>query len=47
MLRDGVESMLFTPWQAVFSGLFIMFAILGFNLIGDGLRDSLDPKLQT
>ncbi|MBW1697957.1 MAG: hypothetical protein JRH18_22890 [Deltaproteobacteria bacterium] len=47
MLRDGVESMLFTPWQAVFSGLFIMFAILGFNLTGDGLRDSLDPKLQT
>jgi peptide/nickel transport system permease protein len=46
MLRDGVESMLFTPWQAVFAGLFIMFAILGFNLIGDGLRDSLDPKLQ-
>ena len=47
MLRDGVESMLFTPWQAIFSGLFIMLAILGFNLIGDGLRDSLDPKLQT
>ncbi len=46
MLRDGVESMLFTPWQAVFAGLFIMLAILGFNLIGDGLRDSLDPKLQ-
>jgi len=46
MLRDGVESMLFTPWQAIFAGLFIMLAILGFNLIGDGLRDSLDPKLQ-
>jgi peptide/nickel transport system permease protein len=47
MLREGVESMLFTPWQAIFAGLFIMLAILGFNLIGDGLRDSLDPKLQT
>ncbi len=46
MLREGVESMLFTPWQAIFAGLFIMLAILGFNLIGDGLRDSLDPKLQ-
>ena len=46
MLRDGVESMLYTPWQVVFAGLFIMLAILGFNLIGDGLRDSLDPKLQ-
>lgn len=47
MLRDGVESILFTPWQAIFAGLVIMLAILGFNLIGDGLRDSLDPKLQT
>ncbi len=47
MLRDGVESMLYTPWQVIFAGLFIMLAILGFNLIGDGLRDSLDPKLQT
>ena len=46
MLREGVESMLFTPWQVIFAGLFIMLAILGFNLIGDGLRDSLDPKLQ-
>ena len=46
MLRDGVESMLYTPWQAIFAGLFIMLSILGFNLIGDGLRDSLDPKLQ-
>ena len=46
MLRDGVESMLYTPWQVIFAGLFIMLAILGFNLIGDGLRDSLDPKLQ-
>jgi len=31
-------------WFATFPGLMIVFIILGFNLLGDGLRDALDPK---
>lgn len=33
-------------WPAAFPGLAILFTVLGFNLIGDGLRDILDPKLR-
>jgi peptide/nickel transport system permease protein len=33
--------------MAVFPGLAIMFGVLGFNLLGDGLRDYLDPRLRT
>jgi peptide/nickel transport system permease protein len=34
------------PWPTIFSGLAIMLAVLGFNLLGDGLRDVLDPTLK-
>ena len=34
-------------WAVIFPGLAIMLSVLGFNLLGDGLRDALDPKLQT
>jgi ABC-type dipeptide/oligopeptide/nickel transport system permease subunit len=34
-----------SPWLVFFPGLSIMFLVLGFNLLGDGLRDALDPKL--
>lgn len=33
-------------WAVVFPGLAIMFSVLGFNILGDGLRDALDPKLR-
>ena len=33
-------------WAVVFPGVAIMLAVLGFNLLGDGLRDALDPKLR-
>jgi ABC-type dipeptide/oligopeptide/nickel transport system permease subunit len=33
-------------WAVVFPGLAIMLSVLGFNLLGDGLRDALDPKLR-
>ena len=32
------------PWMAIFPGLSIFFVVLAFNLLGDGLRDALDPK---
>ena len=34
------------PWLMTFPGMFIMITVLGFNLLGDGLRDALDPKLK-
>ena len=35
------------PWMAVWPGLSIFLAVLGFNLLGDGLRDALDPRGRT
>jgi ABC-type dipeptide/oligopeptide/nickel transport system permease subunit len=35
------------PWLAFFPGLAILITVLGFNLLGDGLRDALDPRLKT
>jgi len=32
-------------WYAIFPGLAIMITVLGFNFVGDGLRDALDPRL--
>lgn len=46
MLSDSRDYLLISPWVSVFSGLAILLASLGFNLLGDGLRDVLDPTLQ-
>ena len=43
MLADGRSFMLQAPWMVVFPGLAIMVAVLGFNMLADGLRDWLDP----
>ena len=34
------------PWLVLFPGLAIMFAMLGFSIVGDGIRDALDPTLE-
>ncbi|MFC0280179.1 ABC transporter permease [Falsigemmobacter intermedius] len=47
MLTDAREMMQLAPWAAIFPGLAIFLAVLGFNLLGDGLRDSLDPHMRT
>ncbi len=46
MLSEGRDYILIAPWACVFSGLAILLASLGFNLLGDGLRDKLDPRLR-
>jgi peptide/nickel transport system permease protein len=46
MLGQGRYSMFTAPHIVLFPGLAIMLTVLGFNLLGDGLRDSLDPKLR-
>ena len=45
MLSEAQTFMEISPWLAIFPGLAIAVAVLGFNLLGDGLRDLLDPKL--
>jgi peptide/nickel transport system permease protein len=47
MLADGRSFMLQAPWVVVFPGLAIMAAVLGFNMLADGLRDWLDPQVAT
>lgn len=45
MLNEAQTYLAQGPWLAVFPGLAIAWAVLGFNLLGDGLRDTLDPKM--
>jgi len=45
MLHESQEYMRTAPWMTIFPGLLIMFTVLGFNFIGDGLRDAIDPKV--
>lgn len=45
MLSEERNSIFSAPYLVFFPGLFIMLTVLGFNLLGDGLRDALDPRL--
>jgi peptide/nickel transport system permease protein len=47
LLLSRNKSYMFTsPWMVFFPGISIMYLVLGFNLLGDGLRDALDPRLR-
>ena len=46
MVSTGRDFLLVAPHVATVPGLAIMVAVLGFNLLGDGLRDALDPRLR-
>ncbi len=45
MLKDAQNFLALSPWYALFPGGAIALAVLGFNLLGDGLRDILDPRI--
>lgn len=47
MLNEARADMVIAPHVAIFPSLAIFFTVLAFNLLGDGLRDALDPKLKT
>jgi peptide/nickel transport system permease protein len=47
MVADGRDNLLGAWWVATFPGLTIVLVVLAFNLVGDGLRDALDPRLRT
>lgn len=44
MASDGLPALEYYPWQLFFPASFICLTMLAFNVIGDGLRDALDPK---
>ena len=46
ILSAGRAHMRLAPWETIFPGIAIMLTVLGFNLLGDGLRDALDPRLK-
>lgn len=45
MIREGVRWLVVTPWLSIFPGLAILITVLAFNMLGDGIRDALDPRL--
>lgn len=47
MISESRKMMELAPWLAIFPGIAIMFTVLSFNLLGDGLRDVLDPRART
>ncbi len=46
ILSSGRSYLRLAPWVTLFPGIAIMLTVLGFNLLGDGLRDALDPRLR-
>ncbi len=47
MLADSRMFLLNAPWAMIFPGVAIMLTVIGFNLMGDGLRDAFDPKMKS
>ena len=47
MVNDGRDAMITAWWIATYPGLAIVLTVVAFNLLGDGLRDALDPRLRT
>lgn len=46
MASEGLPAILYFPWRLFFPATFICLTIFAFNVIGDGLRDALDPRLR-
>jgi peptide/nickel transport system permease protein len=46
MIREGFENILDSPWLAILPSLAILLVMMGLNMIGDGLRDTSDPRLR-
>jgi ABC-type dipeptide/oligopeptide/nickel transport system permease subunit len=45
MLNTSRQYLDISPWLSIFPGAAIMVVVLGFNFLGDGLRDILDPRI--
>jgi peptide/nickel transport system permease protein len=46
MIKEGFEHIFQAPWLAIFPGLCILVTVLALNLLGDGVRDAVDPRLK-
>lgn len=46
MLMDGKIAIEIAPWLSIYPGLAILVTVLGYNMLGEGLRDMLDPRLK-
>jgi ABC-type dipeptide/oligopeptide/nickel transport system permease subunit len=46
MIRDGLPALRTDPYLALYASLALGITIIGFNLLGDGLRDILDPRIR-
>lgn len=46
MISDGKDYLRFSPWMSLFPGLAVAFSALSFNMLGDGLRDLIDPRMR-
>lgn len=46
ILKDGQAMMENAPWMSIFPGLAILITVMGYNLLGEGIRDALDPRLR-
>jgi peptide/nickel transport system permease protein len=47
IIAQGRDFITEAPWITIFPGLAIIVSVLGLNLLGDGLRDVLDPRMRT
>jgi peptide/nickel transport system permease protein len=45
-LKDGVGYLTRAPWLSIFPGIALVYTVFGFNLLGEGLRDLLDPRMK-
>lgn len=45
MLSEARDFLTIAPWSAIFPGIMIILVVMGYNFLGDGLRDLLDPKM--
>lgn len=46
MVRDGMDNLLGSPYPTIFAGLAITLSVFAFNMVGDAIRDALDPEIQ-
>lgn len=46
ILTEGKDNIEIAWWLSLFPGLAILITVLGYNLLGEGIRDSLDPRLK-
>lgn len=47
LTKEGIDAMQYYPWMVLFPAVFISLAMLAFNILGDGLRDALDPRMRS